>query len=87
MAKISLMKGKYFFIFLMFFFLQSRGQEDSENITNSMAMSSRLKADIVFCHFDAIHAPRLLYTVMDKDFGLIIRDFPTYKEYTFTWTA
>jgi hypothetical protein len=45
---------------------------------------SRAKADIVLSHFDSLQTPKLIYSIDDKYFYLIIKDTPVYKEYYIT---
>jgi len=44
-------------------------------------MISRAKADMVLQHFDTVQAPKLLYSMEDRYFYLIIKDSPCHKEY------
>lgn len=44
-------------------------------------MVSRAKADKVLQRFDTIQAPKLLYSLDDRYFYLIIKGTPCYKEY------
>src|SRR5690606_8303958 len=46
-----------------------------------MAIISRAKADAVLKHFDTIQAPKLLYSLDDTYYYLIIKNSPSHKEY------
>ena len=56
---------------MLCFSLVCKAQEDRGNIADSMAMVSRTKADKVLQHFDTIIAPKLLYSLDNKDFYVI----------------
>ena len=66
---------------MLCFSLVCKAQEDRGNIADSMAMVSRTKADKVLQHFDTIIAPKLLYSLDNKDFYVIIKSNPCYQEY------
>ena len=65
------MKAAYSIILMLCFSLVCKAQEDRGNIADSMAMVSRTKADKVLQHFDTIIAPKLLYSLDNKDFYVI----------------
>jgi len=75
------MKAAYSIILMLCFPLVCKAQEDRGNIADSMAMVSRTKADKVLQHFDTIIAPKLLYSLDNKDFYVIIKSNPCYQEY------
>jgi len=75
------MKTAYSIILMLCFSLVCKAQEDWENISDSMAMVSRAKADAVLKHFDTVQAPKILYSLEDKYYCLIIKDVPCNKEY------
>lgn len=75
------MKAAYSIILMLCFSLVCKAQEDRGNIADSMAMVSRTKADKVLQHFDTIIAPKLLYSLDNKDFYVIIKSNPCYQEY------
>jgi hypothetical protein len=75
------MKIAYSIILMLCFSLVCKAQEDWEKISDSMAMVSRTKADAVLKHFDTTQASKILYSLEDKYFYLIIKDTPCYKEY------
>ncbi|WP_219035431.1 hypothetical protein [Empedobacter falsenii] len=78
------MKTAYSIILMLCFSLVCKAQEGRENMTDSMAMVSRAKADKVLQHFDTIQAPKILYSLEDKYYYLIIKDTPCYQEYYVT---
>lgn len=69
---------------MLCFSLVCQAQEDWERKSDSTAMVSRAKADAVLQHFDTIQVPKLLYSLDNKDFYLIIKDTLCYKEYYVT---
>ncbi len=75
------MKTAYSIILILCFSLVCKAQEARENIADSMAMVSRAKADAVLKIFDTILAPKILYSLEDRYYYLIIEDTPCYKEY------
>jgi hypothetical protein len=75
------MKESYLIILVLFFSFASNAQEKWERATDSIAMFSRNKALIVLNHFDTINAPKILYSLENQYFYLIIKDAPLYKEY------
>jgi hypothetical protein len=75
------MKESYSIILILFFSFVSKAQENWERATDSMAMFSRNKALMVLNHFDTINAPKILYSLENKYFYLIIKGVPLYKEY------
>lgn len=56
-------------------------QDDWQKVSDSMAMISRVKSDVVLEHFETNKAPKILYSIEDKYFYIIIKDSPCYKEY------
>lgn len=58
-----------------------RAQNDWEKVSDSLAMVSRTKADVVLKYFDTIKVPKMLYSLEDKYFYLIIKNSPYYEEY------
>lgn len=75
------MKAAYSIILMFCFSLLCKGQGDRENLVDSMGRVSRSKADKVLQHFDTIAAPKLLYSLDNKDFYVIIKSNPCYQEY------
>ena len=75
------MKAAYSIILMLCFSLVCKAQEDRGNIADSMAMVSRTKADKVLQHFDTVIAPKLLYSLDNKYFYVIIKSNPCYQEY------
>ena len=64
--------------------LVCKAQEDRENIADSMTIVSRTKADKVLLQFNTIAAPKLLYSLDNKVFYVIIKSNPSYQEYYVT---
>lgn len=49
--------------------------------SDSLGLISRKKADIILSHFDTIYETKILYTLLDKDYYIIVQDNDKYKEY------
>lgn len=75
------MKTVYSIILTLCFSLVCKAQKDWKKVSDSIAMINRAKADLVLKQFDTIHAPKLLYSIEDRYFYVIIKDTPCYKEY------
>lgn len=75
------MKVAYSIILMLCFSLVCKAQSDWENVSDSMAMVSRNKADRILQHFDTVQVPKILFSLEDRYFYLIIKDTPCYKEY------
>jgi hypothetical protein len=67
----------FLFISLQFCFAQNNWKTKSD----SLALISRTKADIVLSHFDSIYSPKILYSLLDKNYYVIIKKNNNYKEY------
>lgn len=78
------MKLAYLIVLMTCFSNICTAQEDWVKVSDSMAMVSRTKADIVLEHFDSDKAPKILYSLENKYFYIIIKDSPRYKEYFVT---
>jgi hypothetical protein len=50
-------------------------------ISDSLGMISRFKSDIVLNHFDSIKEPKILYTLQNKDYYIIIKENNLFNEY------
>lgn len=48
---------------------------------DSLSNLSRIKADAVLSHFDSIKTEKILYSVSDKHYYIVLKDSPSYKEY------
>ncbi|MDR0195385.1 MAG: hypothetical protein LBI73_09700 [Myroides sp.] len=75
------MKTAYSIILILCFSFVCKAQNERKTVSDTMAMVSRNKADAVLKHFDTIKAPKILYSLEDKYYYLIIKDTPCYKEY------
>lgn len=70
---------------ILFFTLGCKAQKDWEKSRDSLAFVSRTKADWVLNHFKDVKSPKLLYTLSDLDYYvLIIDEKGMYKEYYVT---
>ena len=49
--------------------------------SDTLAITSRAKADKVLMCFDTLEYPKLLYAILDKDYYVLIKDKESYKEY------
>lgn len=65
-------------------FTSCKAQSNWETVPDSLAMVSRAKADEVLIYFDTLKSPKLLYSVLDKDYYVLIKDEKEYKEYYLT---
>ncbi|MDM1362568.1 hypothetical protein [Myroides marinus] len=75
------MKKAYSIILILCFSFVCKAQNERETVSDTMAMVSRNKADAILKHFDTIESPKILYSLEDKYYYLIIKDTPCYKEY------
>lgn len=75
------MKTTYSIILMLCLSLICKAQGDRENTVDSMAMVSRAKADKVLQYFDTVQTPKILYSLEDKYYYLIIKDTSCYQEY------
>ncbi len=75
------MKIIHSIILLLCFSPLCQAQNDWEDTPDTMAIISRAKADAVLKHFDTIQAPKLLYSLDDTYYYLIIKNSPSHKEY------
>lgn len=75
------MKAVCLIIFILCLSLVSRAQDSWGKVSDSMGMVSRTKADKVLAHFDSVRASKLVYSLEDRYFYLIIKDAPCFKEY------
>lgn len=77
---------KFILSFLVLCFSFScKAQSNWEKVSDSLAMVSRVKADEVLMYFDTLKSPKLLYSVLDKDYYVLVKDEEKkYKEYYIT---
>lgn len=75
------MKTVGYIVLLLGFSFICEAQNNWKKVSDSLALISRQRADMVLSHFDTIQAPKILYALEDKDFYLIIKSKPEYKEY------
>lgn len=75
------MKTVCLVILMLCFSLVCEAQSNWEKLSDTLAMNSRAKADKVLSHFDTIQVPKILYSIEDKYYYLIIEEAPCYKEY------
>ena len=66
------MKMLYLIILLMFFSFVCEAK-DKESISDSIEIVSQIKADKVLSAFDSIKAAKLLYSIEDKYYYVIIQ--------------
>ncbi len=59
----------------------SYAQNDWKAISDSLALESRAKADIVLSKFDTISGEKILYSLQDRDYLLIFKQDSCFKEY------
>lgn len=75
------MKTIWLVFLLVYFSLACKAQSDWEKASDSSAMISRANADKVLSYFDTLRMPKLLYSLEDRYYYLIVKDTPCYKEY------
>ena len=56
-------------------------QYDWKAISDSLALESRAKADVVLSKFDTVSSKKILYSLLNKDYYIIIQTDNNYKEY------
>lgn len=59
-------------------------QSDWKEISDSLALESRVKADIVLSKFDTISGKKILYSLLNRDYYIIFQLDNYYKEYVVT---
>lgn len=59
----------------------SYAQSDWKSISDSLALESRAKADILLSKFDTISGEKILYSLQDRDYYLIFKQDSCFKEY------
>ncbi|MHC5310115.1 hypothetical protein ACYSNM_08590 [Myroides sp. LJL116] len=75
------MKLVYLIAVFSYFSFVCRAQDNRDAVLDSIVLNSRSKSDIVLNYFNTIKAPKLLYSIDDKYFYLIIKDSICYQEY------
>lgn len=75
------MKTITFTFLLVCFSLAPKAQSDWGIVSESSTIISRAKADRILSYFDTLKVPKLLYSLEDRYYYLIIKDTPCYKEY------
>ena len=48
---------------------------------DSLSQVSRVKADLILSHFDRIRSKKILYSILDEQYYVILKDGDWYKEY------
>lgn len=67
---------------MVFFSCACKAQRDKwSKMSNSLAIISRVKADTVLSKIGVIHGTKLLYSLRDRDYYLIIKVDNCYREY------
>ncbi len=75
------MKQLNLIFLLLCFSTFCKGQLKEKNVTDSILLASRAKADKVLKYFDDLKTSKILYSLDDRYFYLIFNDTPFYKEY------
>jgi hypothetical protein len=75
------MKKTVIICFILFFSCFCYAQYDWKAISDSLALESRAKADIVLSKFDTISGKKILYSLLNKEYYIIIQSDTYYKEY------
>lgn len=72
-------------IIAIFFFLSSitciAQDEEIKKKIDSLSYANRAKADIVLRYFDSIRAEKVLYSISDKHYYVILKEGHCFKEY------
>lgn len=77
------MKRTIFLISFCFSFF-CHAQSGFLDKTDSLALESRFKADVVLSTFDTLSGKKLLYSELDRDYYIIIQQDNCFKEYVVT---
>jgi hypothetical protein len=72
------------FMILFCSVIECIAQNNIEKSSDSLALVSRINADKVLMYFDTLQSPKLLYSVLDKDYYVLLGDEKSYKEYYIT---
>lgn len=56
-------------------------QSEWKKISDSLGLESRVKADIVLSKLDTIFGKKILYSLQDRDYLIILKQDSCYKEY------
>ncbi len=76
------MKKNFCFLFLFCCSCCCIAQDRWEEISDSLKLVSRNKAEIILSHFDTIPEKKMLYSLLDKDYYIIISNKDTiYREF------
>ncbi len=73
------MKTVYSIVLMLCLSLVCKAQKDWKKVSDSIAVINRAKADIVLEQFDTIQTPKLLYSIEDRYYYLIIKDTILYN--------
>lgn len=52
-----------------------------KNKADSLSHVSRVKADLILNHFDSLRAEKILYSISDEQYYIVMKDGCCYKEY------
>ena len=73
---------QYLFVCLLFFISYlCFAQGDWKSQSDSMALQSRYKADSVLSYFDTLSGKKMLYSLQDRDYFIIVQNENQYKSY------
>lgn len=70
--------------FTLFITCFCNAQSNWKEISDSLALEIRVKADIVLSKFDTISGKKILYSLLDRDYYIIFQQDNYYKEYVVT---
>lgn len=72
-------------IIVILFFLSSitciAQEETIKKKADSLSYVSRAKADLILSHFDSIRTEKILYSISDEQYYVILKDGCCYREY------
>jgi len=72
-------------IIAILFFLSSitciAQEETIKKKTDSLSYVSRARADLVLSHFDSMRTEKILYSISDEQYYVILKDVCRYKQY------
>jgi hypothetical protein len=70
-------------ITILFFLsgIKCTAQQAIKEKSDSLSYTSRVKADLVLSHFDSMRTEKMLYSISDEHYYIILRDGCCYKEF------
>ncbi len=75
------MKNIITILFFLSFITCTAQEEAIKKKADSLSYVSRAKADLVLSHFDSMRTEKILYSISDEHYYIILKDGCCYKEY------